>query len=237
MVFLNWHYINRSCNFEYCLIENLQRESSKLWWLQRLLASLWFGAALYDSTALSTNRFLINWSGCLDWTDLHSGQYHSFWPFATSKRQSWQKVWPQESAIRTGGLNISFLAQNIIFNENDQNCTVKMGQSYVVGDKIHKFVVFLGICNQYVNLVTNVFRLKHLSTKSKQLPRGFYGGNYFCNVFETVQLISKKVLSTSPRHIEQVKSSAFISLVTQNLDMTFIHSNIYFIRLWYTNNY
>ena len=123
------------------------------------------------------NRFLINWSGCLDWTDLHSGQYHSFWPFAKRKRQSWQKVWPQESAIRTGGLKISFLVQNIIFNENDQNCTVKMSQSYDVGDKIHKFEVFLGICHQHVNLVTNVLRLTHPSRKLKKLPQEFYGGN------------------------------------------------------------
>ena len=131
---------------------DLHRVSSKLWWEQRFRAWFWVDASLKDSTALSTSRFLANWSGCFDWTDLHSGHNHSSWSLTICNRHAWQKLCPQASVIRIGGVNISFYAQNAHW----------------------------------------------LNHKLRSITKP-------C-------LSQKKTLSTGPKHIEQVKSSSFISL-------------------------
>ena len=126
-------------------MRNLHRVSSKSWWGQRFWAWFWVDASLNDSTALSASRFLVNWSGCFDWTDLHSGHNHSSWSLIICKRHASQKLCPQASVIRIGGVNISFHAQKTFW-------------------------------------------------------------------YEALNFHVTRTLSTGPKHIEQVKSSSFISL-------------------------
>ena len=108
---------------------DLHRVSSWLWCRQIFFDFFWSSESRNDSTALSTSRFLINCLGCFSWSDLHSGQFQNSWRPINSEIQVWQKLWPQTSAIRIGGLNISFVCP-IHVNGRFNSC-VKVFEKYL----------------------------------------------------------------------------------------------------------
>ena len=86
----------------------LQIESSKPWRRQRGFDSFWLCEALNCSTTFSTSRLRKRSSADLTCSDLHSGQIQLSLVAMKFERQPWQKLCPQSSVIRIGGVNMSF---------------------------------------------------------------------------------------------------------------------------------
>ena len=104
----------------FLIIRNLQSVNSKPCLRHNFFDGCWTCGDRCDSTAFSTRRFLSRSPGNLACNDLHSGQNHSglSCPAVWKEIHSWQKLCPQTSVIRIGGVNISLMCSNMFLYEN-----------------------------------------------------------------------------------------------------------------------